>query len=70
MEYITIKITKDNFDALIGIEALSKYEVKEVSIEDDLFKDDTTHEVFKKASIKAYKQLKKYEFNKRHNIKK
>ena len=70
MEWITVKITKDNFDALIGIKAFDKYEVKEVSIEDDLFKNDETHAILKKASLKAYKQLKEYEFNKRHNIKK
>lgn len=70
MEYITVKITKDNFDALIGIKAFSEYEVKEVTIKDDLFNNDPTHEILKKASIKAYKALKEYEFNKRHNIRK
>jgi len=70
MEYITIKITKSNFDSLIGVSAFDKYEVKEVSIEDDFFKTDETHAILKKASIKAYKLLKEYEFNKRHNIKK
>lgn len=70
MEYITIKLTKTNFDNLIEVGALDAYEVKEVSIEDSLFKDDLTHEILKKASIKAYKALKEYEFNKRHNIRK
>lgn len=70
IEYITVKITKDNFDALIGIEAFSEYEVKEVSIKDNLFDNDQTHSLLKKASLKAYKQLKEYEFNKRHNIRK
>ena len=70
MEYITIKLLKTNFDSLIGVGALEKYEVKEVSIEDDLFKNDEIHAVLKKTSLKAYKQLKEYEFNKRHNIKK
>lgn len=70
MEFIVIKITKPNFDKLVEVGALDAYEVKEVSIEDDLFKDDPTHEILKKASLKAYKQLKEYEFNKRHNIRK
>lgn len=70
METITIKLSKPNFDNLVKVGALTKYEVKEVSVENDLFKDDPTHEILKKASIKAYKALKEYEFNKRHNIRK
>lgn len=70
MEYITVKLNKTNFDKLVEVGAFDAYEVKEVSAEDYLFKDDPTHEILKKASIKAYKQLKEYEFNKRHNIRK
>lgn len=68
MEYITIKITKDLFDSLILNQAINKYEVKYVTIVDDLFKDDETYKVYKKESDKAFKKLQEYEFKKKHNI--
>lgn len=45
------------------------YKLKEVVVKDDLFKDNEAHAQLKKASIKAYKALKEFEFNHRHNIK-
>lgn len=45
------------------------FKLKEVVVKDDLFKDNETHAQLKKASIKAYKALKEFEFNHRHNIK-
>jgi hypothetical protein len=69
MEYVTIKITKENFESLIGAQALTGYEVKAVTVKDVLFKDDETHKLLKKDADKAYKKLQEYEFKKRHNIK-
>ena len=71
METIVIKLPKDKFNSLLLNGALAdiKYEIKEVIIEDDLFKDDSIYQELKTKSIKAYKQLKEYQFNKLHNIK-
>jgi hypothetical protein len=71
METIVIKLPKDKFNSLLLNGALAdiKYEIKEVIIEDDLFKDDMIYKELKDKSIKAYKQLKEYQFNKLHNIK-
>lgn len=71
MPDITIKLDQDKFNSLLvnGAFLNVSYEIKDVTINDDLFKNDTIHEQLKKASIKAYKDLKVYEFNKRHNIK-
>lgn len=60
-----IAIYEDNHVRYIDI----KYEIKEVVIEDDLFKDDSIYQELKSKSINAYKDLKKYEFNKRTNHK-
>ena len=70
MAEVTIKLDQDKFNSMLLNGAFTdvKYEIKDVTINDDLFKNDTIHEQLKKASIKAYKQLKEYEFNKRHNI--
>ena len=70
MPEITIKLDQDKFNSLLvnGAFLDVSYEIKDVTINDDLFKNDTIHEQLKKASIKAYKDLKIYEFNKRHNI--
>ena len=71
MPDITIKLDQDKFNSLLVNGAFMgvSYEIKDVTINDDLFKNDTTHDQLNKASIKAYKDLKVYEFNKRHNIK-
>lgn len=67
MPDITIKLDQDKFNSLLvnGAFLDVSYEIKDVAINDDLFKNDTIHEQLKKASIKAYKDLKIYEFNKR-----
>lgn len=67
METIVIKLPKDKFNSMLLNGALNdiKYEIKEVIIEDDLFKDDSIYQDLKTKSIKAYKDLKIYEFNKR-----
>ena len=71
METIVIKLPKDKFNSMLLNGALNdiKYEIKEVIIEDDLFKDDSIYQDLKTKSIKAYKDLKVYQFNKLHNIK-
>jgi len=38
-------------------------------VEDDLFKDDEYHAKLIKAKRKAEKELRDYEYNKRHNFK-
>lgn len=71
MEIVTIKISKDILQSLVDSDAISStdFEVKSSDIKDDFFIDDQHYEALKKASIKAYKSLKEYEFNKRNNIK-
>jgi len=71
MPEITIKLDQDKFNSMLinGTFIDVKYEIKDVTITDDLFKNDAIHEQLKKASIKAYKSLREYEFNKRFNIK-
>ena len=68
MEYITIKLTKTNFDNLIEVGALDAYEVKEVSIEDSLFDNDELDKAYKKKSLKAYKEWQEYRFRKRNGM--
>jgi len=40
-----------------------------VDVKNEEFKDDELHDALLKSFLKAKKQLKTYEFNKRHNIK-
>ena len=63
-EYITIKITKELFDKLYP--QIDWYEVKELTIKDELFDNDAIHKALLKESIKAYNNLKSYEFKSRH----
>lgn len=71
MPRVRIELDQDKFNSMLLNGALEgvKYEIKEVVIEDDLFKDDSIYQELKSKSIKAYKDLKKYEFNKRTNHK-
>ena len=71
MPKVRIELDQDKFNSMLLNGALEgvKYEIKEVVIEDDLFKDDSIYQDLKSKSIKAYKDLKKYEFNKRTNHK-
>jgi hypothetical protein len=71
MPQIVIKLDQDNFNSMLinGTFTDVKYEIKEVIIEDDLFKNDSIYQELKKKSIKAYKDLKIYQFNKKFNIK-
>jgi hypothetical protein len=69
MENVKIEIDKELFNELVKQGILTVDSLKEVVIKDDFFKDDETHKELIKASHKAYKDLKIYEFNKRHNIK-
>ena len=66
MELITITIPLEDFDFLYKQGLIPTYEVKEVKVKDDFFKDDTVHYQLQSASIKAYKALKEYEFKKRN----
>jgi hypothetical protein len=67
MPEITIKLDQDKFNSMLinGTFIDVKYEIKDVTITDELFKNDTIHEQLKKASIKAYKDLREYEHRKR-----
>lgn len=66
MELITITINKEVFESL-QLEP-SNYKVNRIEVKDDFFKDDEFHKQLKKDSDKLYKQLKEYEFKRRHNI--
>ena len=71
MPRVRIELDQVKFNSMLLNGALEgvKYEIKEVVIEDDLFKDDSIYQELKSKSINAYKDLKKYEFNKRTNHK-
>lgn len=73
MADITIKLDQDKFNSMLINKVFeqydAKYEIKDVTITDDFFKNDYLHENLKRTSIKAYKDLREYEHNKRHNIK-
>ena len=72
IEYVKIEMLRFKWDAIKEYLQLTPdvdYTIKEVTVKDDLFKDNETHAQLKKASIKAYKALKEFEFNHRHNIK-
>ena len=64
MEYLLVKVLASEFKANRAL--FSEAEYKEVSIKDNLFDNDETYNALKKASIKAYKNLKEYEFKKRN----
>lgn len=70
MELCTIVISKHLLQLLVDSNALSAndYEVKSVDIKDGLFDNDQHYQKLKKDSIKAYKELKEYEFNVRNKI--
>ena len=72
MPDITIKLDQDKFNSMLinGVFLDVKYEIKDVTINDDFFKDDSIYQDLKTKSIKAYKDLKKYQFNKLNNIRK
>jgi hypothetical protein len=44
-------------------------EIQKIEIKDNFFENDEKHKALKKISIKAYKHLKDYEYNKRFNYK-
>lgn len=71
MPKVRIELDQNQFNSLLlnGSFDSIKYELKEVIIEDDLFKDDSIYQELKTKSIKAYKQLRTYEYNKRNNHK-
>lgn len=71
MPKVRIELDQDKFNSMLLNGALEgvKYEIKEVVIEDDLFKDDEIYNDLKRKSIKAYKELKEYEYNKRNKHK-
>lgn len=72
MPEIVIKLDENKFKSLVLNGAFDnvKYEIKEVVIEDDLFKDDEIYNDLKRKSIKAYKELMEYQYRKRFNVKK
>lgn len=71
MPKVRIELDQDKFNSMLlnGVFLDTKYEIKEVVIEDDLFKDDEIYNDLKRKSIKAYKTLKEYEYDKRNKHK-
>lgn len=72
MPKVRIELDQDKFNSMLLNGALEgvKYDIKEVVIEDDLFKDDEIYNDLKRKSIKAYKELMEYQYRKRFNVKK
>lgn len=69
MPKVRIEIDQNQFNTLLlnGAFLNVKYDLKEVIIEDDFLKDDAIYQKLKSDSIKAYRKLKEYEYNKRNN---
>lgn len=64
MELVTVTVLLHEFEQ--HRQLFTHVEYKEVTIKDDFFKDDVMHAALKTKSIKAYKELKEYEFNQRN----
>jgi hypothetical protein len=72
MEVVVIEMEKFKWDAIRYDYQLVNdidFRLKEVKIKDDYFANDPTYNELKKASIRSYKALQKYAFEKRNNIK-
>ncbi len=67
-EIVTIKITMGLFERLRNRKILqpSDYEVKNVDVDDFDYTNDDVWQKLKKESVKAYKALKKREFELRN----
>lgn len=72
-EIIILKITKKAFEELYNQSLIDlksgEFEIKEVEIFQESYPDDKNWIRFKEASIKAFKELKEYEFKLRHENK-
>jgi hypothetical protein len=66
MELITLILSADEFTK--HRQLFTYVEYKAVEVKDDMFKNDEVYQQLRTKSIKAYKELKEYEFKKRHNI--
>ena len=66
MELITLILSADEFTKYRQLFTYVEY--KSVEVKDDMFKNDEVYQQLTTKSIKAYKELKEYEFKKRHNI--
>jgi hypothetical protein len=64
MEWATIEIPVEKLKEL----SLTDYKLKAVVVRDDFFNEDEIHKKLLKVYLKAKKDLRDYEFNKRHNI--
>lgn len=64
MEYLTVKVIRSEFEAARS--HFSEVDYKEVSFKDSFFDGDQRYNELKKASVKAYKLLKEYEFERRN----
>lgn len=69
MEFIVVKLLKDEFETLLNSDAITYHEIKDVKVVDELFKDDERHRALKKEAVKAFKAVEEYEFKKRNGIK-
>ena len=68
MQLVTVTMPNELFEELYSIYG-SLLELQKVEVKDNLFDNDERHKALRKASIKAYKELKDYEYNKRFNHK-
>ena len=69
MEYATITIPTFKWNSIVEyfkLHANIDYTIKAIEVKDDFFKDDAKHKELKNQSNKAFKELKKYEFNQRN----
>jgi uncharacterized membrane protein YcaP (DUF421 family) len=66
-EFIKLRTDKDYYDSLPPL-MRDRFEVIAVDIQDFDYSKDTLHQELKKKSNKAYKDVKKREYELRHNI--
>ena len=65
---VRIEIDDEIAHELIKQGVISAEQIKEVIVKDNFFDGNETHKALVKASLKAYKELKEYEFKTRHKI--
>lgn len=64
MEWVTVEMPLEKLKEL----SLNEYKLKAVNVRDNFFDNDEHHKSLLKAYLKAKKDLRDYEFNKRHNV--
>lgn len=66
-EFLRLRIEMQEWKE-VPQEYRNRFEIRRVELENEAYPDDETWIALKKQSAKAYKNLKNYEYDKRHNF--